>query len=401
MEESQFARPQPDEASRTSIERIPGKPVRIAHIIKATGLAGAERHLLTLLAGMRARGVDARLIVLVEPRRPAVELFTAAKARGIPTIRCPILGDADPTLWIRLARHLRRFQPDLVHTHLVHADLHGGVAARAARIPLVISTRHNDDAFRRRGIWQWIHHRHWSQLTGGIAVSEAVAEFSRQVEGAPADRLVTVLHGIDFPDHRGERSAVRAELGFEADDLVVGMVGRLTRQKGFDLGLEAAGRLARELPSLRIVVIGDGPLRDALQRQGSALGIGRRAQFRGWQPNAARSMAGFDLLLVPSRWEGFGLVVLEALGQEVLVVGSPVGAIPEILTDGVTGLIARAAGADEILDRLRAGATNRDLRARLARAGREHVLANFSPERMIDETLAAYTRFGIDLGAGA
>ncbi len=296
---------------------------------------------------------------------------------------------------MRLALHLRRVRPDVLHTHLVHADLHGHVAAHAAGIRCVVSTRHNDDAFRRRAIWRRIHRRLWSRLPGGIAVSESVAEFSRSVEGAPADRLAVVPHGLDVPDHRAERASVRAELGFASGELVVGLVGRLTRQKGFDLALEAAAGLVDEIPSLRIVVIGDGPLRRALADQAISLGIEKRVQFLGWQSNAPRHMAGLDVLLVPSRWEGFGLVVLEAMSQKTLVVAAPVGALPEILTDGVTGLLATSASAESLRDRLRTALTDPSLRARVARAGREHFLTSFSPARMVDDTLAFYARLPV------
>jgi len=379
----------------TLLEKSASAGTRVVHLIKATGLAGAERHCLTLLAGLRAHGIDARLLVLTEPGRPVEELFAAARSRGIPAVRCLVFGDADPTLWLRIAGRLRRMRPDLLHTHLVHADLHGAVAARAAGVRRLVSTRHNDDAFRRRAPWRWVHRRLWARLDGAIAVSESVAKFSREIEGAPKSKVVTVHHGLDLPDHRSEREAARSELGVEPDAILIGMVGRLTHQKGFDLGLEAAGRLARELPAVRILVMGDGPLRDDLRRRIAALGLGERAQSLGWRPDAARLMAALDILLVPSRWEGFGLVLLEAMTQEALVVATPVGAVGEIVTDGVTGWIAASASADALLERLRMAAADRERRLRMARSGREHVLAAFSPERMVEQTIAFYERLGV------
>lgn len=367
----------------------------MVHLIKATGVAGAERHLLELLPGLRARGIDARLLVLTEPGRPVEELFAAAAARGIPATRCVIRGDADPSLWLRLARQLRRLRPDLLHTHLVHADLHGAIAARAAGVRCVVSTRHNDDAFRRRALWRWIHRRQWARLAGAIAVSDSVAKFSREVEGAPEGKVVTVHHGLDLDDHRSERDAARSELGIEPEQLLIGMVGRLTHQKGFDLGLDAAGRLAREIPSVRLVVTGDGPLRSEIEGRINALGLADRVRLLGWRDDAAKLMAAFDILLVPSRWEGFGLVLLEAMSQETLVVATPVGAIGEIVIDGVTGWIATTPTSDALLERLRIAASDADRRTRMARASRERVLLAFSPERMVEQTLAFYQRLGI------
>src|SRR5690606_3601578 len=95
------------------------------------------------------------------------------------------------------------------------------------------------------------------------------------------------------------------------------------------------------------------------------------------------------------RWEGFGLVLLEAMTQEALVVATPVGAVGEIVTDGVTGWIAASASADALLERLRMAAADRERRLRMARSGREHVLAAFSPERMVEQTIAFYERLGV------
>ena len=163
--------------------------MRIAHIIKVTRISGAEGHLLALLAGLRLRGLDARLLMLVEPGQPMDDMLEAASARGIPITRLTIRRDYDLPLLFRLRAALREMQPNIVHTHLIHGDIYGYFAARAAGLRPVVSSRHNDDQFRHRPRWRRIHRWLWGRIDAGIAISAAIRRFTIEVEGAPADKV--------------------------------------------------------------------------------------------------------------------------------------------------------------------------------------------------------------------
>src|SRR5829696_2904525 len=123
--------------------------MKVLHCIKATRISGAERHLLILLSALRARGIDAQLVLLVEPQNLMTEMIHLAEKRGIPTQRLIIYQDLDVMVIRRLKQVFRAAKPDVVHTHLIHADVLGLPAARWAGVPVVITGRHNDDAFRR------------------------------------------------------------------------------------------------------------------------------------------------------------------------------------------------------------------------------------------------------------
>ena len=109
-------------------------------------------------------------------------------ARDVPAERFVIRGDADPALFVRLARRLRTLRPDIAHTHLIHADLHGIPAARLARVPVVITSRHNDNAFRRKTPIKQVNAALWRMADAGIAISDHIARFVTGVEGAPAGK---------------------------------------------------------------------------------------------------------------------------------------------------------------------------------------------------------------------
>jgi glycosyltransferase involved in cell wall biosynthesis len=174
--------------------------MRIAHIIKVTRISGAERHLLFLLEGLRKRGIDAHLIILVERDRPMDDMVAAAEQRDIPIMRLRIYRDYDlPLLW-RLRRALREIGPAIVHTHLIHAELFGYFAAKAAGLSAVVSSRHLDDAFRYRSRWRRINRRMWRLIDGGIAISAAMKTFAIEIEEAPPqeDCRRALRHGIQM-----------------------------------------------------------------------------------------------------------------------------------------------------------------------------------------------------------
>jgi glycosyltransferase involved in cell wall biosynthesis len=371
---------------------------RIIHLCKMTGAAGAEGHLLLLLPGLRARGLDARLWILVEPDNPVDHVVARAQACGIPVERIVIHHDLDPGLWRRLAARLRAAQADLVHTHLLHADLYGIPAARRARIPYVVSSRHNDDRFRYRLPVRLINRWLWRQTDAGIAISEAIRQFSIQVEGAPASRVHTIHYGLDPasviapPD---ARQTLRTALNIPADAPVAGSVCRLTGQKGLIDAIHAFARIAAALPDAHYVIAGDGPLRFELEAEVRALGLVERVHFLGWRDDAHAVLAALDVLLAPSLWEGFGLVLLEAMALQVPIIATRVSAIPEVVIDGETGWLVPPQDAVALAAALSDALTHPSATSERGTNGRRRLEAHFTAEKMIESTLALYQRLGV------
>lgn len=367
--------------------------MRVIHLSKMSGAAGSERHLLALLPGLRARGVDARLWVLAEPDSPLDEYLARAGALGVPTERLTIRRDFDLALLWRLARHLRYERPDILHTHLIHADLYGVLAARLAGVPRVVSSRHNDDRFRTRPPVRLLNRALWRGIDAGIAISGAIRAFSLRVEGAPAERLHTVPYGLDpatIPARPDARAALRAALGLPADALLVGSVCRLVEQKGLLYGLRGFAAVAGEIPGAHYVIAGDGPLRPALAAEARALGVSERVHFLGWRDDAHAVFAALDVFLAPSLWEGFGLVFLEAMAHRLPVISTSVSAIPEIVTDGETGWLVPPRDTDALAGALRAALTDPAARQARGANGRARLEAEFTVEAMVERTLAVY-----------
>ncbi|MGF1506503.1 MAG: glycosyltransferase family 4 protein [Anaerolineae bacterium] len=353
------------------------------HISKVTGVAGSERHLLSLLPGLAERGLRITMLVLEEPARPADDFVDALIEQGVTVQRVPIRSHLDARLPGELRRRLKRLQPDVVHTHLVHADFYGLPAAHQAGAALCISSRHNDNAFRRNLLFRAANRRVMRHTDRVIAISRALERFVADVEGIGPEKVVAIPYGMQPPIYPANiRTQARKALHLSPGAVVIGFVGRLIRQKGVDVLLQAVGHL----PDVQVVIIGDGPLRAELE--GTA---GEHVRFVGWRHDARELMAAFDVLAVPSRWEGFGLVTLEAMSHALPVVAARVSALPEIVVDGETGLLVPAEDAASLAAALNTLVTDLDLARQMGQKGYQRLCHHFSEQAMIQSTYDVYT----------
>ena len=158
-----------------------------------------------------------------------------------------------------------------------------------------------------------------------------------------------------------------------------------------DLGaLRAFWQISEQSQGAQYVIVGDGPLRPALEHEARAYGLGQRVHFLGWRANAARLMAAFDVLLVPSLWEGFGIVALEAMSAAIPVIASQVSALPEIVANGETGYLAAPGDSSSLAEHLLHIFQNPKMAREMGRNGLDRLKSEFSVERMVEGTLKVY-----------
>ena len=363
--------------------------MRVLHVAKVTGIAGAENHLLVLLPALRALGVDAEVVLLQEPGRPVAQLVRAFLAAGVPTFELAINMDLDPWLVGRLARLVRSRGAHAVHTHGVHADLYGRLCLQGLDGVLLLQTRHNDDRFRRLWIMRLLNQWLARRCVRIIAISDAVREFVCAVEGIPPRKVERIYYGLDAAPAPQNVVDLRTELGWAGAPLI-GFVGRLTGQKGVDVLLNAFAIVHRALPTARLLLIGDGPQRAALAALAGGLQISAAVHFAGWREDARAQMAALNVLAIASRWEGFGLVTLEAMQAGVAVVASRVSALPEIVLDGETGLLVPAANAAKLAAALLALLQDPQRAMQLGENGRLRAAQLFTVKQMAVQHAALY-----------
>jgi len=365
--------------------------MRVVHISKVIGIAGSEGHLLSLLPGLAQHNVEPYMILLADPRIPVESFCESLAACGVDYEIQPLKGHIDFSLTRRLAERLAALKPDLVHTHLIHADLYGLPAARRAGVTRRVSSRHNDDKFRRLFLMKWLNRRAAANTARIIAISDALARFVINVEGIDASKVVTVRYGLDAAGSKNTPAVdLRKEVGLPLDVPVIGFFGRLIEQKGVDVLIHAFKDLHTHHHEAHLLIVGDGLLRDELEFLASQLALLDKVHFTGWVENGQRLMPACDIVVVPSRWEGFGLVTLEAMRHARAIVASRVSALPEIVVDGETGRLVPVDDSIALSKALSELLTNPELTEQMGQAGYERLVESFSVDKMVQETLAVY-----------
>ena len=360
--------------------------MRVVHVHRLSGIGGSERHLLVLLPALTRLGLEPMLLGLDDPAGDPEPVYEALEAAGVPTFRLPCPRDVDPALARRVVRSFRGLRPDLVHTHLVHADVYGGLAAARTGTPLV-STKHNDDRFRT-GPFRYVERGLAVAVRRVIAISHALARFSVEEVGLPARKVRVVHYGLDeLPPAWAEDDPARV---VAEGRRVLLAIGRLTEQKGLENAVAALPAIRGEHPDAVLVVLGDGPARARLAEQARALGVDDALVLRGRSGDVAAWLRRAEVFVHPARWEGFGLVVLEAMLAGVPVVATRGSAVPELVADEETGLLVApddpgslAAAASRLL-------ADPETARRLGDAGRARARAEFSVARMAERTQAVY-----------
>ena len=347
--------------------------MRVVHVHRIRGIGGSERHLLTLLPALAERGIEPVLVGLDDPAWDPRDFYDALR---VPALRIPAPRDVDPLL---LGRLVLRLRADVVHTHLVHADVYGAIAAklRGARL---VSTKHNDDPFRL-GPFGHVE-RGLARVTDRIVViTEALRRFTVERVGIPAQKVEVIHYGLD--DLPGAWGVNPPDVVPDGAHVLLA-VARLTRQKGIDVAIRSLALLPGDTV---LVVLGEGPERAALEALARELGVGGRVFLSGRVPDVAAWLGRATLLVHPARWEGFGLGVLEAMLAGLPVVASNVSSLPELVADGETGLLVRPDDPEALAAGIvRALADG----PRLGGAGRERAHREFSVDRMADRTAALY-----------
>jgi glycosyltransferase involved in cell wall biosynthesis len=379
------------EQAETASSSGTGRRIRVLHLITSLERGGAENHLLALMTHANRAEFDFETAVLCGEG----ELVPIFRAAGSPVHLIKARSRFDPLALGRLVALLREGHYDVVHSHLFRADIYGGlaVAQLGAPKPLLVSTRHNDDRFFLNPFVGIVHYVLSARQDMIIAISDHVAHFTLARGVRHPSRVRRVYHGLRPPDTRGaerEGQRLRRDLGIGGDDFLVGNVGRLAPQKGQRHLVMAMPLLLERVPSAHAVIAGGGDLEPYLRALAEDSGVAERVHVLGPRQDVPALMHALDAFAMPSIWEGFGIVLLEAMAAAKPVVASRVATIPEVVVDGETGLLVPAGDAVALADALASLAHDPDLARRLGEAGRERLRRSFSIDKMVGDTELLY-----------
>lgn len=356
--------------------------MRVVHVEAGRHLYGGAAQVGYLVEGLTGRGVES---VLVCPH--GSELGAALPPALVEEL--PMHGELDVALISRLARTLKRLKPDLVHVHSRRgADLYGGLAAALAGVPAVLTRR--VDA-REPAALARLKYRPYRAV---VALSRAIERQLRDA-GVRPERVVPIASAVDTRCYRPDpaaRERLRATFGLARDALVVGVVAQLIERKRHAWLFALLPELVREIPELRVVCFGRGPLERRLTGELAERGLGRHVMLAGFRSDLAGLLPGLDLVAHPAEREGLGLALLEAASAGVSAVACAVGGVPDVVVDGETGVLVPRDDAAAFARALRGLLASPDERARLGEAARRHVERRFDVDRLIAEHLSLYSR---------
>ena len=293
----------------------------------------------------------------------------------------------------RLSAFIARFRPDVVNAHLFRST---AVAAPLARWhgARVVETYHGREGWRRGVVsGSFLPDRLVSRLVDRvIAVSEAARAFLIDRKGYHPHKVVVVPNGRDLSVYRPGVGGhvVRKELGLDRATPLVGVIGRLETQKGHVHLLDAWPSVLAEFPDARLLVVGDGSLRDALAHRAGALGIASSVLFAGFRSDMPRVLDALDVLALPSLYEGMPLTAIEASAMAKPVVATAVDGTPEVIREGRTGRLVPPRDPAALSRALRSLLRDPAAAQRMGAAGRDFVLDRFDLVRQVEATARVY-----------
>jgi glycosyltransferase involved in cell wall biosynthesis len=346
----------------------PGGRIRVLLVIKVLGHGGAERLLVDMVARRDADAFDYEVAYVLAAEDG---LAATVAADGTPVHALGAEGNWDLRWVARLRALLVDGRFDVVHFHLPYTASLGrlGVATLPrARRPAIVYTEHS--AWDKMAVLVKALNRTTIGMDRSlIVVSEAAHQ---ALPAALRGRARVIVHGIDLSrshELRAERAAVRAavreELGVPDDELLVLTVANLRPEKGYDVLLDAARTIGdRHLP-VRFIAVGRGPLADELAARHRDLDLGERFRFLGERSDVIRLLVGCDVFVLPSRQEGLPVTLMEATSTGTAIVASAVGGVPQVITDGVDGLLVPPGDPGALADAVERVVTDPDLRRRL------------------------------------
>jgi len=355
--------------------------LQILFLLTSLAYGGAETQVVRLAIRLKLRGWEVAVASLMPPKAYVEDL----EAAGIPVFSLNIRRKLpDPRPVLRLARIIRKWQPDVVHSHMVHANLLARIVRFLAPIPVLIcSARSIDEGGRFREVLY--------RLTDPLCdlttqVSQAGLERYVRMGAVPRHKIRYIPNGVDterFKPNLEDRLKFRKELG--VDGFVWLAVGRFDPPKDYPTMLQAFARVVHKHSNTILLIAGDGPLRKTMENLARELGIEKRTKFLGIRRDIPQLMNAADAYVMSSSWEGMPNVLLEASATGLPIVATDVGGNREIVLDGVTGFLVPPRNPEALArTMLRIMDLSDEERKEMGKRARKHIEVKFNLDRVVD-----------------
>lgn len=354
--------------------------MKILHIDTEKTWRGGEQQLLYLVKGLKERGHTS--LVVCQPGSPLEE---AVKKAGVEVAPLKMRGEFDiPAAW-KIGGILRRGKYDILHTHTSHAHSIGLMSRSFGKVKGMAVSRRVDFPIKSRFKYNYFDVQY-------IAVSEAIKRV--MVQGGVSDQKIDVVRScIDISRlDNATITDVRAELGISKDAVVIGNIAHMADHKGQIYLIRAAAIVRDGYPDVRFVIVGDGEMRGELEAEVRKLGLDGTVIFAGFRNDVASFLVSFDIFAFPSHLEGLGTSLLDAMVLKKPIVSTTAGGIPEVVQDGVNGILVPPKDPKALADAIIRLIEDPELRTEYGNTGRRIVEERFTDDRVVEGTLAVYKR---------
>jgi len=381
-------------------------PIKVAHIITRFILGGAQENTLHTVKGLKDKPEYEVCLISGPPRGPEGSLIEEAEEKGIkPIIMDSLRRDLYPWLDLKslfvLYNLIKKGKYSIVHTHSSKAGILGRIAAWLARSPIIIHTIHGLPFHEYQGrILNFIYvnlERLVAPITDKIiTVCDRMAEKAYKARVASRDKFITVYSGMELDDFIRARKneSLRRKLGIKDDELVIGKIARLFPLKGHPFLLEAAAKIVKEYPKVKFLLVGEGILRESLEKRAVALGVRDKIVFAGLVPREQipEYISLMDIVVHTSLREGLARVIPQAFAEKKPVVSFQVDGADEFVRNKQTGFLVQPYDIDGLTEAIISLLKDRNLRERMGAEGKELVDPKFRVEEMVSGIDSLYKK---------
>ncbi|MBW2045128.1 MAG: glycosyltransferase [Deltaproteobacteria bacterium] len=376
-------------AIRNTQYAIRKQRIKVIYFLNSMVRAGAEEHVLSLLRNLNRESFEPVLVCPQELIDLMKEDLKKIDVRAY-------------SICIRRWRNLREIKkfieivklerPDIVHPHLFFATRFVAPITKFAKVPVVIETAHLREAWRKGIKRMYAVDRFFYRFVDKIiAVSGAVKNYLINDKKLPAEKISVIHNGVDLKRLQRLKSDYSDEkISLSSNTFKIGVIGRLEPQKGHKYFLEAVSLLDGKFEDVKCLIVGEGSLKEELADSVQRLGISDRVQFLGYRQDIKDIIAGLDLVVLPSLYEGLPLVALEAQAMGKPMVVTNVDGSPEVVIHNKTGIVIPCKDSQALKEAIEVFLNNRDLAIQMGEEARRHIEANFDIRAQIEKTQELY-----------